>query len=97
MADAMLNVRGSGDTLAAGQISAGTTATLVAAARPNRRSLTIINGGTTDVFLGPTGVTVANGFLLAGVKGQSVTIATAAAVYAVVGTGSQTVSFAESF
>ncbi len=84
-------------TIATNQATVATTATLIAAARTGRVSITIINGGTTDVLVGGSGVTTANGLLLTGTKGASVTINTSAAVYGIVGTGTQAVSYLEAY
>jgi len=83
-------------TIAAGQVSAGTTSTQIVAARSGRMAVTIVNGGTNDVFIGVTGVTITTGVLLPGTKGASVTIPTQAAVFGVAAVA-QTVSFIETF
>jgi hypothetical protein len=84
---------------AVARVSVGTTAggTLLAAARPGRVAVTIINEGTADVRLGNAGVTTSIGALLTGLKGASVTIPTSDAVYAIVGSGTQNVSVIESY
>lgn len=84
-------------TLAHGQISVGTTATVIAAARSGRGPITIVNGGTTDVFIGNSNVTTTTGVLLPGTKGASITLSCQTAVYGIVGTGTQTVSFIEAY
>lgn len=81
---------------ATSQVSVGTSATLIAAARLGRNAITITNAGTTAVWIGNAGVTVATGTLLAGVVGASITIPTQAAEYAVAGSA-QTVSILETF
>jgi hypothetical protein len=91
------NLRVSGDAITTGQVTVTTAATVIAAARAGRRSITIVNEGTTDMRIGGAGVTTANGLLLSGVKGQTLTIETAAAVFGIVGAGSQTVSFVENY
>ena len=83
--------------IATGQVTVGTTATLVMAARAGRISGKVTDLGTTDIYCGPSGVTTATGDLLAGVKGGAITIQTGAAIYCVVATGTQPVSFMESF
>jgi len=84
-------------TIATAQVSVGVAAATVVAARAGRRSLLIVNHGTTDVFLGPATVTVANGILLPGVKGASISIPTTALVQGIVASGTQTVSYIEVF
>lgn len=84
---------------AASQVSVDTTVggVLLAADRPGRVAVTVVNEGTTDVRLGQNGVTTATGGLLTGTKGASVTLPTSAAVYGIVGTGSQVVSVFETY
>jgi len=53
---------------ATGQISVGTTATLIAASRAGRSAISVVNVGTTDTYIG--------GVLLLGVKGSAVTTET---------------------
>ena len=84
-------------SLATAQVSVTTTAATLVAARAGRRSLLIVNHGTTDVYLGPATVTTASGLLLPGVKGASVSIPTTGLIQAIVGAGTQTVSYIEVF
>lgn len=84
-------------TVANGQISVATTNTQIVAARTGRGRVTITNLGTTDVFIGVTGVTTTNGQLLAGTKGASITLHTSAAIFGIVGTGTQSVSYIEEY
>lgn len=93
-ADDSLDVAGS-ETIGTGQASVATTETAVVAARNNRHAVMIINHGTTAVYLGPTGLTTSTGVLLAGVVGASITIPTQAAIFGVVASGTQTVSYVE--
>jgi hypothetical protein len=81
--------------IATNQVSIGTSATQVVPVNATRRGVSITNLGTTDVWVGAAGVTTATGDLLAGSKGASVFIPTTAAVYAIVGIGTQAVSFME--
>lgn len=84
--------------LATNQVSVASTATLIAAARTTRADVTIVNGGTTDVYLGnSSSVTTATGILLIGVKGAAITLDVTSDVYGIVATGSQTVSYAEEY
>lgn len=83
-------------SFATGQVAIGTTATQIVPARTGRVAVTVILNGAADVFLGVAGVTTANGVLLLGVKGSSVTIPTQAAVFGVSGS-TQPVSFVETF
>lgn len=82
----------------ASQVTVSTTATITAVARSNRQTVTIQNHGTTVAYCGPdSGVTTANGFRLPGVDGASLTLATSAIIYCIVGAGTQAVSVAETF
>lgn len=85
------------NTLSTGQVTVGTTATLIVPARAGRVNLQVSNYSTTDTFCGPAGVTTANGYLLTGTKGATVILTTAAAVYCIVATGTELVSWAETY
>lgn len=84
-----------GAAIASGQVSVGTTATQIVAANTSRIRLLIVQHGTTDVYLGGSTVSTTTGLLLAGTKGNQIVLRTTAAVYGIVGAGSQTVSFIE--
>jgi hypothetical protein len=88
---------GNRDYVATGQVTVATTATLIVPARPGRLSVTIIQEGTTVVRLGNSGVTTGNGVPLPGTANSSFTIDGGAAVYGIVGAGTQLVSFIENF
>jgi hypothetical protein len=83
------------DYIATGQVTVEDTATLIVAARHNRRAVLVINEGSTDVRVGVVDVDTATGALLTGVKGASVSIPTTAAVYGIVASGTQAVSYVE--
>jgi len=85
------------NNIATGQASVTSGGNVVVPARADRKRVTIVNLGTTAVTLGPSGVTTANGVLLAGVVGQTLTFETAAAIYGIVASTSQTVSYIEEF
>jgi hypothetical protein len=85
------------NALATAQIPVGTSATKILDARPDRREAVLVNHGTTDVLIGGSNVTAANGVLLAGIKGASITLRTTAAIYGIVAVDTQTVSAAESY
>lgn len=80
------------DNIATAQVSVAATATLIAAARAGRRSITVEQLGTTAVYLGAAGVTTGIGVLLAATVGSSVTFNTTAAIYGITASGSQTVA-----
>jgi hypothetical protein len=76
------------------QINVQDTATLIIAANPKRAGVLITNpsGGIT-VFVGNAGVTAGTGGFLE--SGSSLSIPTTAAIYGIVSTGSQAVSYVE--
>lgn len=85
-----LVVASGGATLTAAAVSVGVAATLVAAASTTRMAVTIQNLGTVDVFVGPSGVTVASGVKIA--SGGAITLdKQTAAVYAISGSAAQDV------
>lgn len=87
--------------VATGQVSVGSTATLIVPSRigapgTGRAAVIITNIGTTDVYIGFNNtVTTGNGDLLTGTKGAFVTIPYDGAIWGIVASGSQTVSFME--
>ena len=85
--------------VAQNQVTVDTTAggVTIAAARATRRSITVINLGTTDVYLGVGSVTTSNGVLLLGLKGSALTFDTIVAIKGIVGAGSQAVSYWEEY
>lgn len=85
------------NTFATGQSTLGTTAVQVAAARTGRRSITIVNHSTTDVYIGGSGVTATTGTLLLGTKGASITLESTGAIYGITTAGTPTVSFMEEY
>lgn len=87
----------SASSIATGQVSVGTAATLIVAARAARQSVTIIQEGTTLVRVGASGVTLTTGVPLPGTAYSQLDLPGGAAIYGIVGTGSQTVSFVEVF
>lgn len=83
--------------LATAQVTATTTATVIAASRATRRSVTVVNGGTTNVYLGTTGVSTTSGVLLLGSTGAAVTFAVTGTISGIVTSGSQSVSYFEEY
>lgn len=79
------------------QVTVADSATLIAAARPGRRKITVTNHGATAAYLGAAGVTTATGTLLNGAAGAQVTIETSEAVYGVVAAATQAVSYVETW
>lgn len=78
------------------QVAVTTTATLVCAARSGRVKVTISSTSAVVFYVGPSGVTAANGFYVAAAAGAAVTIDTAAAVYAV-GAAAVTLTYVETY
>jgi len=83
--------------LAPFQVAVAATPTLLAAARTQRQAVTVINSGTTPLYLGGAGVTAATGVMLPGVAGASITLAFTGDLYAVTASGTQAVTGYEVF
>lgn len=80
------------------QVSVGASATQIIAARVDRNTVTIVNHGSVDVYLGiDNTVTTSTGVLLPGVKGASISLPVTTPVWGIVGAGSQTVSYLETW
>lgn len=79
------------------QATVAATETLICANRTYRKTITIINEGTTDVRIGGKGVTTGTGALLTGTKGAGITIETGAPIYGIVESGTQAVSVIETY
>ena len=87
-------------SIATGQLSVGTSAALLVAARAGavgtgRMAVVITNTGTATIYVGNSGVTTSTGLAIP--AGQSIRLLTGAAIYAVSGTASQTASYLEEF
>lgn len=78
--------------LAPFQASVTTAPTPLALARVQRQFVTVINSGTTPIYLGAANVTAATGVMLPGVAGASITIAFTGDLYAVTASGTQAVT-----
>lgn len=78
-----------------GQVSVTTSPTQIVAANSARKRIVITNTGSTAVYLGPSGVATSTGHLLAGAAGYPFVIYTKAAIYGIVGAGTQTVTYWE--
>ena len=87
---------GSGN-IATGQVSVSNSPTQIVAARANRASVTIVNEGTTDIYIGGSSVTTSTGVLLVGIKGAAIRMDTTVEVYGITSSGSQTVSYEEEY
>lgn len=81
--------------LVTGQVSVGTSATLILPARRNRRSLLIVQHGTNAVYIGnDLSVATTTGVLLTGTAGTGISIPTTGEVWGIAGSA-QTVSYIE--
>ena len=78
-----------------GQATVDATAggTLIVPAQPGRAGVIIENLGTTDVYIGVSGVTTATGFLIPGTKGANVPVTFTGAIYGITGGGSATLAY----
>ena len=83
--------------IATGQVSCGTTAAQIVAARAGRRNVILIQEGTTLVRIGAAGVTTATGVPLPGIAYSALTLDGGAALYCVTASGTQLVSFVEAY
>ena len=82
--------------IAMGQVSVTDSATLVAAFRDRRRAVTLKNlDSSTTAYVGPSGVAVSTGQEVE--AGESITLYTRGAVYAIVSSGSVTIAFNEEY
>lgn len=81
-----------GTTIATGQVNVATTATLVANARTGRQKVTLTPTTNTVFYVGTSAVTTATGLFVP--AGASITLDTAAAVYAI-GSAALTISYIE--
>lgn len=80
-----------------GQVALASTATQIVSSRSTRRSITIVNLSTTDMYIGGSGVTTSTGQLLLGTKGAAITMEVVGAIYGIVATGTPSVSFEEEY
>lgn len=73
------------DVLVHAQVTIGSSPTLILDVDESRdrKGIITINLGSVDVYLGNANVTTANGLLLLGTKGASVSIPSSAALYGV--------------
>ena len=79
------------------QVTVGTTAVLIVAARTGRATLTIENTGTTPIYVGGAGVTTSTGFPIPGAAGASLTLAYTGALYGISASGTAVVGEYETY
>jgi hypothetical protein len=90
---AQQNVDTASGLLVAGAASVGATATLIVAGNFDRLTVRIANTGSAMVYLGNDDVTAAAGFPLK--AGETITIETSSAVYAISATGAVDIRYLE--
>ncbi len=77
------------------QVAVAATATSIISARATRRSVLIVNHSSVNIYIGKSGVATTTGLLLKGTAGAALTIETAAAVFGISESGTNTVSYLE--
>lgn len=84
--------------LAHNQVTVNATATLICAARTARKAITVVQHGSTTVYLGNTsGVTTSNGQLMIGTPGSAVTYFYNGDIYGIASSGTDVVSYVEEY
>jgi len=76
-----------------GQVSVGNSATLIIAAGTRQGVIVKNPSSSTTLYVGGSGVTTSNGQIV--LPGEAITLPVTSAVYGVIASGSQTVSFLE--
>lgn len=82
-----------GTSFATGQVAPTNSAATLLAARETRKSVTFVNVGTVDVYIGPATVTTGNGLKLE--VGASITMYTTALIQAITSSGTGSVHYVE--
>ena len=85
------------EAFATSQVTVGATPTLISAARDGGDDVTIMNFGTTQVFIGNANVSPTTGFPIPGVAGASLTIPVTTDVFGIVASGTQPVAVLRTF
>lgn len=83
--------------LATGQVTVATTATVIAATRATRRSITVVNGGGTAFYLGGSTVSTTTGVLVFGTIGAAITLNVTGTISGIVISGTEPVSYFEEY
>ena len=65
--------------------------------RTGRRAITLLQPGTTAVFIGNSGVATTTGISLTGTAGTTRRIETTAAIYGITASGSQSIQYLEEY
>lgn len=84
-----------GTAVATGQVAPTNSAATLLAARDTRKTVTFVNQGTVNVYIGPATVTTGNGFLL--VPGAGVDINTTALLQAITSSGTGAIHYVETY
>ena len=82
-------------SIATGQVTVGTSATLIAPVRPGRNRIVLTAAAATQFFIGASGVTTGNGLPVP--AGGSVALETTAAIYGIVAAATLAVGYLEEF
>jgi len=83
-------------TPAAGTVTVAASATLIRAANAKRSTITVVNHGTTNVFINFTSaVTTANSPMLVGVPGSTLVFSVRSDIWAISAAGTQVVGWYE--
>ena len=91
-----LRTKQCGSAFNTGQVSITNSATSILAANSKRMRLTLVMLGTTaDVYLGASGVSTSTGQLFAAIKGNQILIRSTAAIYGIVASSTQTITYLE--
>lgn len=81
-------------TLNHGAVTVGTGAITIKAANTSRKSILIRNNGSTNVFIGPSGVTATNGYKMT--PGKCLYLVDVEIIYGISDSGSNSVRYLES-
>jgi len=88
-------IEGSAANLITSQVSVTGSVALIYTPQASSIGVMITNLGSTDVWIGGSGVTPSTGQLLPGVRGAAISLPTIAPIYAVTGGASQSVCITE--
>lgn len=81
--------------IATGQVSVGTSVIYVVTARDTRKSVTIVNHGSSEIYVGPATVTTSNGLKLP--SGAGLTVRSTVGIQAISPSGTNSVHYIEEY
>jgi hypothetical protein len=84
-----------GTSFVTGQVAPTNSAATVLAARETRKTVTLINYGTVDVYVGPATVTTANGIKIE--PGGSLDVPTTALIQGITASGTGSIHYLETY